>query len=263
MKRVIYAASGVLTVCTAMSMADVVTIAITNNQPVGGFSFSPVWFAFHDGTFAVFDAGAPASAGTELVAELGDATTLMSDFAASGSSGVQGSLQTADELPQFTPAELASVLIDTGDATLNRYFSFAAMFVPSNDFFFSNDDSMAWEVFDDRGSFLGPVTIQIFGVNIWDAGTEVENVFDGGAFVVGIDALISPAENGVIHGSFSSQENSDYIAGLLGVETPVGAITDPFTDAELLATIQIIPEPSMLICFMVSALALMTAPRRA
>ena len=35
------------------------------------------------------------------------------------------------------------------------------------------------------GNFLGPLTIQIFGLNVWDAGTEVNNIAFGAAFIAG------------------------------------------------------------------------------
>lgn len=236
-------AAGLL-VMPSFAAAQTVSIEVTNHQPDGGFSFSPVWFAFHDGTFDAFDSGAAASPGVEQLAELANAAALMSEFTASGANGAQGVIASNNAPPPFTPGETSAMMFDVGDGAVRRYFSYASMFVPSNDFFFGNDDPTGVEVFDAGGAFLGPVTIQVFGSHVWDAGTEIEDIMDGGAFVEGVDALGGSPEGGVVHPSFSTQENIDYYASLVGVQTPIGPITDPFTSGELLATITIVPEPA-------------------
>src|SRR5262245_9425948 len=72
-----------LVLLSSLSAAQSVSVTVTNNQPNGGFSFSPTWFAFHDGTFDTFNSGAAASLGVERIAELGDASALRAQFGAS------------------------------------------------------------------------------------------------------------------------------------------------------------------------------------
>ncbi|MEW6252831.1 MAG: spondin domain-containing protein [Planctomycetota bacterium] len=77
---------------STLAAADMVRVEVTNNQPAGGFSVTPLWFAFHDGTFNAFDDNAAASPGIERLAELGDPSVLAIEFANSGANGVAGVL---------------------------------------------------------------------------------------------------------------------------------------------------------------------------
>ena len=71
------------------------------------------------------------------------------------------------------------------------------MVIPSNDAFLANLTRQAHRLFDQAGSFLRPITINLFGRNVYDAGTEVNNPNGGAAFST---AGGNPQdENGVIH----------------------------------------------------------------
>jgi len=234
-----------------------VSVTVTNNQPAGGFSFTPLWVGFHDGLFDGFDAGSPASAALEAVAELGDATALSAAFAGSG---VDDVVFSPDGPPPFTPGQSNSLMLDIGDATMNRYFSFAAMLIPSNDLFLGNDGPMAYEVFDAAGNFQGPITIEVYSDDAWDAGTEVNDIADGSAFVMGQDATLGTPEDGVVTSLFDVAGIDGYLASIVGVETPLGPITDPLGAGELIATIQIVPEPGTLAALGMGAV--LTAVRR-
>lgn len=229
-----------------------VSVEVTNNQPAGGFSFTPVWHAFHDGTFDMFDNGAAASAEIEALAELGDASLLDAAFGA----GVSGVLASPSGPPPFTPGQSNSTVLDVIDSTVNRYFSFASMIIPSNDLFIGNDDPMAIEVFDAGGNFLGPITLEVYGTGVWDAGTEVNDAADGPAFVVGQDATQGTDENSVIDVFFSLPDADDYMTALTGVETPAYTLTDPLTRAELIATVTITPEPASVLMVALGGLAI-------
>ncbi len=228
----------------ASASAENVLVTVENNQPMGGFSFTPLWHGFHDGSFDAFDAGSAASAGLELIAELGDPSALDGEFAAAVPSGVSSVLFSPSGPPPFTPGQVNSALLNVGDATVNRYFSFAAMVIPSNDLFIGNDDPMGYEVFDAGGNFNGPLTIEVYGRDVWDAGTEVNDASDGPAFVVGQDGTLGTAEGGVVHAFFGSPGAADYLNSLNGIETPAYTVTDLLTEGELLATITITPEPT-------------------
>jgi hypothetical protein len=58
------------------------------------------------------------------------------------------------------------------DTALNPFFTFAAMAVPSNDFFIGNDSPTQHRLFDAAGNLSMP-TIGIKARHIWDAGSEV------------------------------------------------------------------------------------------
>lgn len=255
----------VLTVAAVLSplsaVAETVTVEVTNNQPMGGFTFSPPWVAFHDGTFDAFDAGAMASPGIETVAEVANPATLAAEFAASGASGVDGVVMSPDAPPPFIPGESGSLMIDIGDASVNRFFSFASMLVPSNDFLLGNDDPTAYEVFDAAGNFNGPLTIQIYSDDAWDAGTEVNDIANGAAFIVGQDATLGATEGGVVTPLFDVAGVDGYLASIVWQNTPIGELTDGLVPGELVATFSIVPEPSALALTTVGA-ALLALRRR-
>ena len=58
------------------------------------------------------------------------------------------------------------------DSVQNPFFTFAAMVIPSNDFFVGNDSPTRFRLFDDAGNLLiGSITQR--ARDIWDAGSEV------------------------------------------------------------------------------------------
>jgi hypothetical protein len=229
------------------ALASQVRITVTNEQPNGGFSVSPFWFGIHDGSFDLFDPGSPANAQIESVAELADLGPLATQFVGHGQ---QASLTSIDSIPPFTPGESASTVLSISDPATLRYLSYAAMVVPSNDLFIANADPKGLALFDSAGQFLGSQTIQIFANSVWDAGTEVDDIFNGGAFVNGVDATGGADEAGLIHSVFGDPGSSDYLASFTGLTTAAGyTISHLITPGDLLATIRIesVPEPSSII----------------
>jgi hypothetical protein len=97
-----------------------------------------------------------------------------------------------------------------------------------------------------RDNQVVPVTIQIFGNNVWNAQTETEDVNVGPAFLVGRDAAGGFPENGTIQPLFGQPANVTYLQSIVGMQTPVYTVSDVLTGAELLGTIEItlIPAPA-------------------
>ena len=243
---------------SATASADVIRITVTDSQPAGGFGISPVWFGLHDGTYQTFAPGASASAGVQSVAELGDASGLVSAFNGHGDQAVVGSAP-------LGPGGTASGVLDVADPSMNRFLNFAAMVVPSNDFFMANDDPQAFEIFDAAGHFLGPKTIMVFGRDVWDAGTEVNDIAFGAAFIVGDDATDHVAENGVVALVFGGPDPSAYLDSILGQPTPYGYdISHLISSDDLIATFQIeaVPEPSSLFLLGAGAAGVLVAEGR-
>lgn len=221
-----------------------VTISVTNNHASGGFALTPFWLALHDGTFDMFDAGSPANAGVELLAELGDASGLNAAFAGQGVSTL---LPSGGPVPPFRPGDSNATTLSVAAPSQHRFLSYASMIVPSNDLFVANGNPAAFELFDPLGNFLGEQTILIFGERVYDAGTEVNTVLDGGAFVAGVDATLGTVEGGVVHLFFSRPTAEAELDSILGTVTPPGeVVTTAFERGTLLATIRItaVPEPS-------------------
>lgn len=149
-----------------------VTVTVTNEFGDGGPFLTPLFTAFHDGSFDYFDAGSAASAATEALAEEGDPAGLIAEAGAAGATtGVIFGNDVAP--PPINPGESASLTFDL-DPMTDRYLSFASMVIPSNDLFIGNDSATAYEVFDAGGAFQDLV-IQVRTRDVWDAGTEANN----------------------------------------------------------------------------------------
>jgi hypothetical protein len=153
-----------------------VTVSIENLSPDNGAFLTPLWFGFHDGTFDTYDRGRPVSPGLESLAEDGDTALISQEFDLAGFGTVQGTILGADGTPgPIDPGETASftVELDPSDPT-SRFFNYASMLIPSNDFFIANGNEQAHPIFDEAGNFIGADFI-VLGSNVLDAGSEVND----------------------------------------------------------------------------------------
>ncbi|NJL23505.1 MAG: hypothetical protein HC895_26120 [Leptolyngbyaceae cyanobacterium SM1_3_5] len=150
-----------------------ITISIENLAPVNGTSLTPFWFGFHDGNFDTYDRGRPASQGVERIAEDGTTEAITQEFNQAGFGTIQGVVAGANG--PIAPQETArfTVAVD-GRNSQNAYFNYAAMLLPSNDFFVANGNERAHQIFDQQGNFLQTDFI-LLGSNVLDAGTEVND----------------------------------------------------------------------------------------
>jgi len=183
--------------------AGSIDLKFTNNS---GFLATPVYTGFHDGSFDAFEEGAAASAGIELVAELPippfvgqevNGTTITNTLAAerlAAAPNSQGGFIFGPNGP-VADGEVGRATFNIADPATNRYASFFAMFVPSNDTFIGNDDPLAYAIFDMAGEIIEQ-TIEITAGSIWDAGTEVNQLF--GAAAPGQEITLGDDEGGVI-----------------------------------------------------------------
>ena len=163
---------GDLTLSAQVAEPRDLIVSIENLAMFDGFSLTPFWVGLHDGTFDLFDLGSAASPGLELLAEEGDASTLETEFAGPGRvqrSGI-GNADGFAGAPVIEPGETATGLVDVVNPSAYQFMSFASMVIPSNDAFVGNADPEAYRLFHADGSFTGPLTIEIFGADIWDAG---------------------------------------------------------------------------------------------
>lgn len=182
----------------AAGAASATSIDITFNNTNGfGFLVTPVYTGLHSGGFDAFNAGEAASAGVEQAAELPippQATNLIAPERLAVEPNSQGGFVFGPGGP-IMDGESGTLTIDVADTMANRFATFLAMFVPSNDTFLGNDDPEAYEIFDTAGNLIEQ-TIQITGQSIWDAGTEVNQLF--GAAAPGQDITAGDDENGVV-----------------------------------------------------------------
>ncbi|MEM7227306.1 MAG: spondin domain-containing protein [Planctomycetota bacterium] len=223
--------------------AETIEIEFENLLPSGGTAFTPVFFGLHDGGFDLFSSGETASSALEQVAELGATGDLEALFGGSAGTGAFGTTSGGP----ITGGNSTSLSLDVLDPTSERFLTFASMVVPTNDLFIGNGNQLAYELFDAAGNFNGPVTIEIFGSNVYDAGTEVNNADDGAAFLQGIDGTAGTAQNGTVQLFFSDPNSGDYLDSLLGRTTAPGFdIESTFGSATPIARITVVPTPGAL-----------------
>lgn len=219
-------------------------ITVENLGPDGGFFITPVWVGLHNGGFDLFDVGSAASPGLEALAEDGIIATLSGEFAAPGRlegvvTGPSGFGSMAPQPPVIDTGEVASTTIDLINPAAYRYLSFASMVIPSNDAFIGNEDPTAYEVFDAMGNFNGEFSIDVFGSDIWDSGTEVNDTMGAAFSTIGGTAT---DENGVVasHAGLANFEGTGTPAGF-----DIGAGLAPGTaDPIARITVSLIPEPA-------------------
>lgn len=236
-------------------------VTITN-EGSSSFSVTPLWFGLHDGGFDLYDAGAAPSAGLELLAEDGDPSVLISEFDGSVASGDQQGVVFAPDgfegAPVVEPNETGVAYLTPTSPADYRYFTFASMVIPSNDTFVGNGDPLAYQVFTPDGEINDPsgvFTIELFGGDLRDSGTELNNAM-GAAF-----STLGGSPTDTTDGIGPAGDLMEF----LDSTTPSGVTITDFIDAdELVATITVsqIPEPATATLALLALVAL-PARRRA
>ncbi len=259
-------------IAPALASPMTVEITVTNLAPTGGVHVTPVWVGFHDGTFDIYNLGDPASSALERIAEDGNPMPLSDAFTASSAGMEQGVIVGPGAgagfppPPVIPPGGMASLLI-TLDSSLasSRYFSYAAMVVPSNDYFIANGDPLAHPVFTSGGLFNsdpgtpGLISFTVLGTQVRDAGTEVsDEMFDTTAFLGQSMNNTGADENGVVHAPTASY-------------TPGGPVLSDsrFTNADFLANgyqiarieLRSVPEPTTALLLPLGGLILLGVKR--
>lgn len=228
--------------CLAAASAHAVSlkIKVENLSEADGLWFTPVFLGFHDGGFDLFDEGSPASPGLEALAEGGDPGGLASEISPYGHHEV---LFGSDGPPGvlFAPGSMAYTLLDLAPGS-SLYFNYASMFIPSNDAFFGND--IAHMLFDAAGNYTGDFSVDIYGRDVWDAGTEANDTFGAPFSLIG-GTSTDTSLNVETHGGLVNFEGSELPAGL-------GTLNSTFGSATPLARISVqqVPDSTQYIGFM-------------
>lgn len=220
-----------------------IRVTVTN-EGNSDFTLTPLWFAFQNGGFDLFDPNTSPTLGLEAVAEDGDVGTLVNEFDAAGQPGnLQGAVFAPAGFggaPVIEPGETGTAFITPINPANYQYFSFASMVIPSNDTFIGNESPTQYQVFTPSGDINDPsgtFTIQIFGSDLYDSGTELNNGL--GAPFTDLVGTATDTSDGIGPAGDLSE--------FLNTGTPSGlTITDFIGSGELLATITIsrIPEPA-------------------
>jgi len=161
------AIAAMLALCASAQAAVVdVTVTVQNLAPANSISFAPLHVGFNNGSFDAFNLGGVATTPIISVAEGGAGGAWQTAFAAADPNATRGTIGGL-----LLPGASSSLTFSV-DTTLNPFFTFAAMAVPSNDFFIGNDSPTAYRLFDAAGH-LNISAIGIKANAIWDAGSEV------------------------------------------------------------------------------------------
>lgn len=180
-----------------------VRIAIKNSAQTDGTFLTPFWVAFHDGEFDTYDLNSLASEGLELMAENGDSSVLSSEFLSFGN-GIDMVITNPEGFagaPLFDPGFSSQQVVEL-DPSINKYFSYVSMLLPSNDAFIANGDSKRHKIFDDEGNFAGGINFKVYGSQVRDAGTEL-NDESGAPFFNMDDPSVDTSENIMTHLGFN------------------------------------------------------------
>lgn len=203
------AVSGVLAFSGAAMAAQVnLTITAENLAPANSISFAPLHFGVHSGVFDAFDIGMAPGAAITSVAEGGAGGAWQTAFAAADPTAVRGTIA---GLLQPGQTRSLSVMVDTA---VNPFFTFAAMAVPSNDFFIGNDSPTRFRLFDGGGN-LQISAIGQKASQIWDNGSEV---FDPAAAAFVGDNSLRANQNSVVAFNFAE------LAAFNGLTTGAGYV---------------------------------------
>lgn len=183
-----------------------VTVTIENLAPSTGTFQTPHWIGFHDGTFDIYNGGTAADflpvfndplRSVERLAEDGNTGPISQTFAAISNGGVDGTIPGPNG--PLAPGEITSAsFVVESTSVANRYFSYASMILPSNDFWYANGNPLEHLIFDDNGNFVAQDFI-VSNLDSLDAGTEVNDEIPANTAFFGQAAPDTGVdENGVI-----------------------------------------------------------------
>ena len=173
-----------------------VRVTFSSATPTNGTFLTPPWVGFHDGRFDTYDNGAASSPALERLAEDGTTAPLSADFLASGAGTIDGTLNEAGPLAPSATTSLTFTV--DANSSRNRFFSYVGMIIPSNDAYVANGNPMAHRLFDDNGTFL-PLTFDVLGTEVNDAGTEVNDELPANTAFFGQAAPNTGVEEGGVN----------------------------------------------------------------
>ncbi|MDJ0661527.1 MAG: spondin domain-containing protein [Crocosphaera sp.] len=181
-------------VVTTASAAQALTlrVQVDNIGPDGGVAVTPVWVGFHDGSFDSYNGTLPAEPGLERIAEDGDTSLISQDFLNNltyidTSSGTPVSATVlSTQVGTRVDGAIGGGPIEAGNSAMsifevtpddsNRYFSYASMILPSNDYYVANGNPLAHSL---TSLFTGAETEISFEIGLAglvnDAGTEIND----------------------------------------------------------------------------------------
>ncbi len=183
-----------------------ITVTIENLAPAQGTNQTPHWVGFHNGSFDIYNGGTPADSlpvpndplrSLERLAEDGNngpISETFGQFIGSGAGSVDGTI--AGPNGPIAPGDIAtaSFVVESTNPS-SRFFSYASMVLPSNDFFYANANPEEHPMFDESGNFIAKDFI-VTNQDIRDAGTEVNDEIPANTAFFGQEVADSGTEEG-------------------------------------------------------------------
>jgi hypothetical protein len=238
----------------AHAQQRMVTVTVTNRAASNSIAYAPTHLGFHRGTFDAFNIGTTAGPGIVSVAEGGAGGQWQSDFAAADPTATRGII--GGPLLSGESRSMSFVV----DAGINKFFTFATMVIPSNDFFLGNDGAMRYRLFDDAGNLLINNITQTAS-QIWDAGSEAFSIAGAAFLVNGMNSIRTP-QNGVVNFNFAE------LSGFNGERTAAGYVFNSGLSADQaiysldFQSTTVVPEPSSVVLLSSGVLLLGVFARR-
>lgn len=249
------AAAFAIVALPAASHATLVNVTVTAQSlvPRNSESFAPLRFGFNSGTFDAFNTGQAATAPIISIAEGGSGSAWFPAFAAADPRATLGTVGGI-----LLPGATASTTV-TVDTVQNPFFTFAAMVVPSNDFFIGNDSPTQFRLLDAAGNLL----INSIGQkasDIWDAGSETFDPLAAAFLVIGNNDLRTP-QNGVVNRNFAELAQFDGLTTSAGYVLTSGLTADE-NIYRITFAVTPVPEPMTLALVSSGLLGLLAVRRR-
>jgi hypothetical protein len=232
-----------------------IRVTVENLAPANSISFAPLRIGFNSGVYDSFSNGQAASAAIISVAEGGSGADWFPAFAAGDPTATLGTVVPNPAGP-LTPGLTGSAIF-TVDPSINSFFTFASMVVPSNDYFIGNDSPTQYRLFDAMGD-LAITSITQHGREIWDAGSETTDAANAAFLAIGDNGLRTP-QNGVVSFDFAD------LATFNGLTTAAGYAFDSqlTADTEVYRiSFAVVPEPATLGLLALGGIGVATIARR-
>jgi hypothetical protein len=214
-----------------------IEVTVENLAPTNSVSFAPLRVGFNSGVYDAFNEGETATAPIISIAEGGSGADWFPAFMAADPTATLGTVVPNPAGP-LLPGQSGSAVFNI-DPSINRFFTFAAMVVPSNDYFIGNDSPTQYQILDASGNLLISSITQ-YGRDIWDAGSEVDDPANA-AFLVDGDNAGRIADNGVVEFDFAGLDIFN------GLETAAGYTFDRQfggDDAVYRISFRVVPTPA-------------------